>query len=144
MQTNDFLKFARETMDEHGLNNWKLKLDSAVGRNGQCDHGTKTLSFSKHFIQLNSQEMILNILLHEIAHSLVGSKHGHDWVWEQKCKQIGYSNPSRCSNSNMPKGKYQAKCPNCGPINAFRHRLSNKKQIHVACKSSVKWEELIY
>lgn len=143
MDINDFLSFARSVMNDHNLQNWKVELDRAVMRNGQCDHRNKVLSFSKHFIQRNKEEMILNTLLHEIAHALVGSNHGHDLTWERKCIEIGYKNPTRCSNSDMPKGNYQATCDKCGPLEIYRHRLSKKVYTHVACKTTISWKGII-
>lgn len=147
MQINEFLSFTRELMDSFGLDTWNLVTDNAIRRNGCCIHRTKTLSFSKHFIERNPQEMLLNTVLHEIAHALVGGGHGHNEVWRQKCIEIGYSNPTRCTASDMPKGKYQAHCTNCGPINAYKHRLKSRKKpvtiTHVACGSMVYFKEVL-
>ena len=143
MNINDFLTFARSVMNEHGLHIWELAIDRAARRAGCCNYTTRTLSFSKHFVENNDQSVILDTLLHEISHSLVGPGHGHGIAWQLKCKQIGLSKPVRClENADMPKGKYQAICGSCGPINAYRHRLSERsnKQKHAACKTLVKWE----
>ena len=35
------------------------------------------------------EKHVLDTILHEIAHALVGSHHKHDAVWKAKCKEIG-------------------------------------------------------
>lgn len=131
-------------MDEHGLTGWKVATDSAVRRNGQCDYRKKTISFSVHFVERNPESMLLDTLLHEIAHALTpGAKHGP--IWSAKCREIGLNNPTRCTASDMPKGKYQAHCVQCGPLNAFRHRLTERAnfQVHIACnRGRIDWKEI--
>lgn len=138
-----FTQVARQIMNEYGLQIWTIQIDSAKRRNGQCNYAKRQLSFSKFFIAGNPESMILNTLLHEIAHALTPGER-HSAKWAAKCAKIGYPNPTRCTASDMPKGKYQATCGKCGPIDAFRHRLTEHSQFqrHTACQSRVTWGEV--
>lgn len=106
-------------MDKHGLLSlgWKFKMDKANRRFGVCKHRSKTISISTNLTLLNSEEQVTDTILHEIAHALVGPKHGHDYVWKAKAEEIGCK-PERCYSNDVvrPKGNYTADCPSCGHI----------------------------
>ena len=78
----DFLELARNQMNKHGLVDWALDLDYAKVRAGACFFREKRISFSRNFIKKSSEEDIQDTILHEIAHALVGPKHGHNKVWK--------------------------------------------------------------
>src|SRR5271165_928788 len=80
---------------------------------GLCAYARRTIELSTYFVERNGQEEILDTVLHEIAHALVGPGHGHDAVWKRKCVEIG-ARPARCGNAEMPEGRWRASCRNCG------------------------------
>lgn len=109
---------ALKLMEKYGLlaGGWRFEFDEAKKRAGLCSGYRKTISLSRFFASLNSWEEILNMLLHEIAHALVGCGHGHDGAWKNVCRQIG-ARPERCYDSasvNMPQLRYVAVCGGCG------------------------------
>lgn len=132
MEMQTFLDFTRSAMNDHGLHHWVIRIDRARKRLGQCDHNKKQLSFSREYIELGSQENILKTVLHEIAHALVGPNHGHDKVWANKCAEIGYPNPTRCTASDHIKQldfKIVLVCESCGHEfgrqRQLKHHISN-------------------
>lgn len=81
----------RGLMLRHGLHEWQFVIDNAQSRAGACNYDKKTLTFSKYLL-LNveiTEEQVSNIVLHEIAHALVGPDHLHDDVWRNKALSIG-------------------------------------------------------
>ena len=65
---------------------------------------------------------IKNTILHEIAHALVGPKHGHNEIWKQKALEIG-CDAERCHYVVFSKPKYKLTCSNsCFEVT----RLSSK------------------
>lgn len=58
---------------------------------------------------------MLDTILHEVAHALVGPGHGHDEVWKATCLEVG-ARPERCYGEEveMPKGRWRATCGGCG------------------------------
>ncbi|BBX09472.1 SprT-like domain-containing protein [Mycolicibacterium aichiense] len=80
---------------EHGLVGWKVKLDNARRRAGLCDHTNKVISLSKHLMAIRSYEDTMMTITHELAHALVGPRHGHDAVWAAKHRSLG-GNGKRC------------------------------------------------
>lgn len=65
-----------------------------------------------------------NVILHEIAHALVGYGNGHNYVFKQKCREIGTTfdgcnvKESCEVKVNMPVKIYNwtAECENCGHV----------------------------
>lgn len=76
---------------EHGLTGWRLTLDRAKRRAGACRFEERTISLSRHLMALYDEAHVRETLLHEIAHALVGPRHGHDAVWRAKAVEIGCS-----------------------------------------------------
>jgi len=106
-------KFALRLFAMHGLGDWTFRYNKRKRAMGLCVYQRRSIELSLFFAGRNSPEEILDTLLHEIAHALVGPKHGHDGVWKKKCVEIG-ARPQRCGAANMPRGKWQAGCGQCG------------------------------
>ena len=110
-------QLAREKMDFHGLTDWTFDFDRAKGRCGQCSYSPKLITLSYHFVRLNDQPIILDTILHEIAHALVGPQiDAHGWIWRQKCILIGGDGNRLCTDAVMPAGKLIANCPSCNKV----------------------------
>ena len=72
----DAIELATKLMREHGLTGWRVKLDHARRRAGQCDYNTKVISLSRLYVRNAEKNHIRDTILHEIAHALVGPHHG--------------------------------------------------------------------
>jgi predicted SprT family Zn-dependent metalloprotease len=127
MNLQDAKNLAIELMDKHGLldGRWHFEFDNAKNRFGCCNHTYKRISLSKNLVALNDEARVKNTILHEIAHALVGSKHGHDYVWRRKALEIGCDG-NRCfssRNTEIPESKYIAECSGCGKVHK-RHKMT--------------------
>jgi hypothetical protein len=116
-------KLAKELINEHNLSSsgWWFSFDYSKSRFGVCDFTLKKISLSKHLVVLNDETQVRNTILHEIAHALVGYKHGHDAVWRAKAIEIGCDG-SRCYTSEVtkPQPRYIGTCPNGHTVNRFK------------------------
>lgn len=92
---------------------YSFKFSNGIRTLGQCNFRTRTITLSKHYVIANSDELVLDTILHEIAHALVGVGHGHNHVWKAKCREIG-AKPNRCKDSvNVEvEHKYIKRCSN--------------------------------
>jgi predicted SprT family Zn-dependent metalloprotease len=98
----------------HGLHAWSFRFNRCKETMGLCVYHRNTIELSIHFVERdNPAEEIRDTILHEIAHALVGPRHGHDKVWKKKCLEIG-ARPVRCGHADMPEGRWHARCGGCG------------------------------
>ena len=130
------IDLATELMQAHRLVGWRIKLDHARRRAGQCDYSTKTISLSRLYVRNADADHIRDTILHEIAHALVGPHHGHDAVWRQKAREIGCT-ASRCHTLSFSRAKWRMRCPN-GCFAVERHRRKSGL-ICASCKASVEF-----
>lgn len=112
---------------KYGLTDWRLILDHARRRAGQCDYQKKTISLSRHYVRYAEEAHIRDTILHEIAHALVGPHHGHDAVWRQKAREIGCT-ATRCHSLEFSAARWRMRCPN-GCFEVERHR----RKANMAC-----------
>lgn len=103
---------ARGLLDLHGLQDWTLVLDRAKTRAGVCRPHRREIGLSAHLTRLHPEEEVRDTVLHEIAHALVGPRHGHGPVWRAKALEIGCS-AQRCSSTDVPQveGPWIGTCP---------------------------------
>ena len=132
------LTLGAELLAHHGLGDWRLTLDHARRRAGQCDYRTKTISLSRHYVRYADEAHIRDTILHEIAHALVGPKHGHDAVWRQKARELGCS-ATRCHTLEFSATRWLMRCPK-GCFEVPRHRRKSN-MVCAKCKSPVIYVE---
>lgn len=114
------LELAASLMQAHGLAGWSVRLDHARRRAGQCDYRKREISLSRHYVRHADEAHIRDTILHEIAHALVGPRHGHDAVWRRKAREIGCT-ATRCHTLNFALEPWLMRCPN-GCFETGRHR----------------------
>ncbi|WP_159622611.1 SprT-like domain-containing protein [Ruania rhizosphaerae] len=101
MDLNAALTLGRDLLDQHGLTDWRLTLDSARRRAGLCRYDRRTISLSRHLIPLLEESAVRDTVLHEIAHALAGPRTGHGPRWRAIAVQIGASG-ERCLPADAP------------------------------------------
>lgn len=124
---------AVDLMTYHGLNGWTFGFDGARWRHGLCSYRRKRITISKALTELNTEDTVLDTILHEVAHALVPRGSGHGPVWKQRAVAIG-CNGKRCADTNTVKAPapFEGKCPSCGyTTKAYRRR-------NTACASCCK------
>jgi predicted SprT family Zn-dependent metalloprotease len=99
-------------MAQHGLAGWRLVFDNAKTRAGVCRSDRKEIGLSRALTRLHSPAQVADTMLHEIAHALVGARHGHDKVWRATALRIG-SSGARCVPEDAPRvdGAWVGVCP---------------------------------
>ncbi len=102
MDLRDAFAMAEHLLERHGLEGWTVELDSAKRRAGICRFGPRVLGLSAPLTALHSEDEVRDTILHEIAHALVGPRHGHDATWRRVATQIGCSG-ERCVSADAPR-----------------------------------------
>jgi hypothetical protein len=129
---------AHSLMIQHGLiaKGWTFKINNNKSRLGVCkrsSNGLKQIEVSRVLINASGDRTVLrDVLLHELAHALLPSHHGHDYVWKAKAREIG-ANPSRVYEGELDKTKvdykYTGTCPKCDKDYGFSRCLKRS----IAC-----------
>ncbi|MDN5790732.1 MAG: SprT-like domain-containing protein [Micrococcales bacterium] len=121
-----------DLMDTHGLAGWRLSFDRAKTRAGLCRYRERVISLSAYLTQLHPEDEVRDTILHEIAHALVGPRHGHDAVWQGKAREIG-STGTRCSSPDAPQvpGPWRGTCPQ--GHSATRHKVPTRVLLCTRC-----------
>ncbi len=96
---------------EHELAQWRLVFDNARTRFGVCRPRRREIGLSRRLTQVSSAEEVRNTVLHEIAHAVVGSHHGHDAVWRAKAIEIGCDGKRTDAVPEGAEGLWEGRCP---------------------------------
>jgi len=90
-------KFGYDTLAELNLGNWKIVWQNNTrSRIGLCKHENKTIELSSFALErMKDKRDMVDVVLHEIAHAMVGPGNGHGKVWKKACIKIG-AKPERC------------------------------------------------
>ncbi|HEY9676922.1 MAG TPA: SprT-like domain-containing protein [Drouetiella sp.] len=121
MDKYDAVTLARDLLLEFGLPGWDVRLNKNKRQLGVCRENIKRIELSEHYVTMNTREMVIDTILHEIAHAIVGVQHGHDEVWKEMCRRIGCTPKSCEKQAEMPEGDWRAECPTCHKaFNRFR------------------------
>lgn len=112
MNLADAHQLATRLIAEHGLTGWTVAFDRAKTRAGACRPHLRLISLSARITRLHSEAEVRDTVLHEIAHALVGPRHGHDEVWRAQALAIGCTG-LRCVSEDTPRvsGAWVGTCP---------------------------------
>ena len=105
-------EMAMDAFEKHGLRQagWTFGFDSSVRRLGNTKYGRKFISISRHMVLASSDARVLNTILHEVAHALVGHTAAHGPVWKQKAIEIGCDGKTTDNGPRFAEGRYKFKC----------------------------------
>ena len=131
IKLHEIKQYALEQMEKWELTEqgWSFVWDTrAVRRYGQCRYRSKEIGITKKLANINTIEETKDVVLHEIAHALVGRGHGHDFVWKRMCRKVG-AKPERCytpedrgGTVKTIKGKYKLVNKDTGEVYRYYHR----------------------
>jgi predicted SprT family Zn-dependent metalloprotease len=140
MELSSVQLLADQLLDEHKLfkKGWRFSFDRAKRRAGCCRYSKKEITLAKAYAEQEELKEIKNTILHEIAHALVGPKHGHNEIWKQKALEIG-CDAKRCHYVVFSKPKYKLTCSNsCFVVTRYRvNQNFLKSRICSKCKGKL-------
>ena len=92
MNLKDVRQFADKHMAKWGLTDrgWILNFNNRPRRRlGCCFYRRKIIEITKWYAELNSEELVLDTILREIAHALDETKSHHGAEWKRWCRKVG-------------------------------------------------------
>ncbi len=140
----DVASLAEELLAEHkspsGLDGgWRFGFDLSPSRAGSCKYAGQRIDLAVSYCLKAPRADIVDTLLHEIAHAIVGPRHNHDAVWRAKARQIGCS-AQRCHDLAHTAAPWIGEC-GC-PRQWYRHRLQRRMRrgaTCAACGKDIAW-----
>lgn len=74
---------------------WTFGFDNAKRRAGLCDYTKKRITVSRYLAARFEDDEIHQVLLHEVAHALAGSRAAHGPAWKKIARELGYVGDAR-------------------------------------------------
>ena len=135
MDLNEAARVGHRLLAEHGLGEWTIVFNQAKRQAGICMPGRKEIGLSAPLTSIHPEAEVRDTLLHEIAHALVGTQHGHDDVWRATALRIGCSG-LRCTSEDAPgiDGSWVGTCP--AGHRSSRHRRPERPTSCRTCSPS--------
>ena len=127
---------------ESGLKSgWRFAFDLAPARGGSCRYEKKQITLSVTYCLKASKEEVVDTILHEIAHAIVGLKHGHDATWKAAAQRIGCT-AERCHHVQHTPPRWHGGC-GCGQ-EWKRQRLTQRTRTSRCskCKKRIEWRRV--
>ena len=120
---------------------WQFAFDLAPARGGACRYSDQQITLSVTYCLKASKEEIVDTILHEIAHAIVGPKHGHDATWKMVARRIGCT-AERCHGLQHTPPRWHGQC-GCGQ-QWERQRLSHRIRTSRCgkCKGNIEWKRV--
>ena len=69
---------------------WAFGFDNAKTRAGLCNYTNKRITVSRSLAGRYEDDEIHQVLLHEVAHAIAGSRAGHGPKWKAVAADLGY------------------------------------------------------
>ncbi|WP_309617208.1 SprT-like domain-containing protein [Salinibacterium sp.] len=82
--------WAAALIDLHLDRSWTFGFDNAKTRAGLCNYTHKRISVSKYLAAKYEDDEIHQVLLHEVAHAMAGTRAGHGPRWKAIASDLGY------------------------------------------------------
>ena len=146
MLLTDIATLGKQLIREHEVKSglktgWQFAFDLAPVRGGLCRYREKQITLSVTFCLKAPKEEIVDTILHEIAHAIVGSKHGHNAAWKTVARRIGCT-AERCHNVQHTPPRWHGQC-GCGQ-QWERQRLSHRIRTSRCgkCKGNIEWKRV--
>jgi predicted SprT family Zn-dependent metalloprotease len=82
--------WANALIDLHLDASWSFGFDNAKTRAGLCNYTNKRITVSKYLAARYEDDEIHQVLLHEVAHAIAGTRAGHGPRWKAIAAELGY------------------------------------------------------
>src|ERR1700712_3829188 len=137
MDLEELADLADGEMRKHGLHGWTFALADTRRRLGVYKYRTKRIEIAEFHARSNPSSVVLDTLLHEIAHAVAGPAAKHGPAWKAVAVRLG-ATPRACETSHqavVKPGDWQATCPACGKTSHLYRRPRSLGSYRCKCES---------
>lgn len=121
---------------------WRFEFDHAKTRFGLCDHSRKQISVSRYLAAQSDDDEVHQVLLHEVAHAIVGPRAGHGPEWKRVASELGYvGGRTHTADAATEHAKWLGVCPAGHEV--IRFRRPSKSTSCAKCSPRFSREHLI-
>jgi hypothetical protein len=127
------LDICLDAMEKHGLlgQGWDFTISKTRNIIADCNDVKDVIRMSRMHLELGGEYEVKQVILHEIAHALVGTRYGHNHKWRAKAWEIGVVDPSSTfSVSYDIPHKIEVKCGVCTKTLQRRQRRMNTTKLN--------------
>ncbi len=111
---------------------WSFDFDNAKRRAGLCNYTDKRITVSRYLASRYDDDEIHQILLHEVAHAVAGSRSGHGPHWRTVAAELGYEGSRLHSGETADElAPWVGTCPNGHTL--YRHRKPTRPSSCAVC-----------
>ena len=103
-----------EELRVNGLTDWGVILSKSRYWYGLCVYEPKRIELSMPFLDVASDNEVVEVIKHEVGHAIAGNEAAHSGKWMNATARIG-GNPSRCSPVKL-KPRWNIHCEECGEL----------------------------
>jgi predicted SprT family Zn-dependent metalloprotease len=82
--------WANALISLHLDDSWSFGFDNAKTRAGLCNYTARRITVSRYLAARFEDDDIHQVLLHEVAHAVAGTRAGHGAKWKSVAKELGY------------------------------------------------------
>jgi len=103
MDRNTATKLCRDELNKHNLIDWGVGVTTDPNKSflGICMGKDKKIILNAFHIDIHPDSEVIDTIMHEVAHAIVGTINGHNEVWQAKAKELGASTLP-CSHLDLP------------------------------------------
>lgn len=125
-QKERMLTLARKLLNYYKLWDWNIGTHTRKGYWGLCSYGKATITLQANYANSAPEADVIDTILHEIAHALIGPGKGHGAEWKAMAVKLG-ARPKSCKSTDMPDTyyKWSLSCPSaCGVVLRYHRKPS--------------------
>ena len=101
---------------------WTFKWFRAVTMFGYCEYGTRTIKLSRRLTSVNDEEVVRDVILHEIAHVYAGRYAGHGDGFLKFASELGCKPKFKWQFDVTPPPRWVVFCKRCVRIWFYNRR----------------------
>ena len=111
-----------QILEAQGLTDWSCVVDNRPSvRRGQCRYGEREIGISGGFIETTPGLLILDTVLHEVAHAL-NRGDGHGDQWRATFRSLGGSGRRTDPEKSFTTSVWEALCNDCGATHGWQRK----------------------